>query len=75
VVTLLLGTTFAVLPLKREVVVRPNLDPDVKMIGLAIHESLSVVQKQIRLLTQRLLRSQVRLDELQTELQKTKEKL
>jgi hypothetical protein len=53
----------------------PNPDPDVKVIRRAVYKSIGAVEKQIKLLAQRLLRSQQRLNDLQAKQQKPKEKL
>ena len=47
-----------------------NPDPDVSMIRQAVHESIVTVKKRLNLLAQRLLRSQLRMDDLQAEQKK-----
>jgi hypothetical protein len=59
------GTSFAYLPLGVRVPVCPDSDPDVKTIRQDINKSIDTLQRQVELLAQRLLSSQIRFNELE----------
>jgi hypothetical protein len=64
------GTFFAALYVGKSAHVYPHPDPDVRAVRQDISKSIEALEKQIKLLAQRLLLSPLRLNELEAERQK-----
>jgi hypothetical protein len=67
---LISGTSFAAFCLRKSAHVCPDPDPDVRAVRQDISKSIDALEKQIKLLAQRLLLSRLRLNELEAERQK-----